>query len=70
MKEFGKGKLHSGSKRGPIVKKRDQALAIAFSEEREKLRKNMKPKKITSKREKMCCPRTGKGKCRCRPNKC
>jgi hypothetical protein len=32
MKEFGKGKLHSGSKKGPIVKSRKQAIAIALSE--------------------------------------
>jgi hypothetical protein len=31
MKEFGKGKLHSG-KKGPIVKSRKQAIAIALSE--------------------------------------
>ena len=32
MKEFGKGKLHSGSKKGPVVKSRKQAIAIALSE--------------------------------------
>lgn len=32
MKEFAEGKLHSGSKKGPEVKKRDQAIAIALSE--------------------------------------
>jgi ribosomal protein L21E len=31
MKEFGKGKLHSG-KKGPVVKSRKQAVAIALSE--------------------------------------
>jgi hypothetical protein len=31
MKEFGKGKLHSG-KKGPVVKSRKQAIAIALSE--------------------------------------
>jgi hypothetical protein len=31
MREFGKGKLHSG-KKGPIVKSRKQAIAIALSE--------------------------------------
>ena len=30
MKEFGKGKLHSG-KKGPVVKSRKQAIAIALS---------------------------------------
>jgi hypothetical protein len=32
MREYGKGKLHSGSKKGPTVKNRKQAIAIAFSE--------------------------------------
>lgn len=32
MKEYGSGKLHSGSKTGPVVKKRKQAIAIAMSE--------------------------------------
>ena len=32
MKEFKKGKLHSGSKKGPVVKSRKQAIAIALSE--------------------------------------
>jgi hypothetical protein len=32
MKEFKKGKLHSGSKKGPVVKSRKQAVAIAMSE--------------------------------------
>jgi hypothetical protein len=30
MGEYGKGKLHSGSKKGPVVKNRDQAVAIAL----------------------------------------
>ena len=34
MSEFKRGKLHSGSKRGPLVKSRPQALAIALSEMR------------------------------------
>lgn len=34
MREFSKGKLHSGSKKGPIVKNRKQAIAIALSEAR------------------------------------
>jgi len=34
MKEFKAGKLHSGSKNGPVVKSRKQAVAIAFSEAR------------------------------------
>lgn len=32
MKEFKSGKLHSGSKRGPLVTSRKQAIAIAMSE--------------------------------------
>ncbi|MDH4292414.1 MAG: DUF6496 domain-containing protein [Dehalococcoidia bacterium] len=32
MREYGKGKLHSGSKKGPTVKSRKQAVAIAMSE--------------------------------------
>jgi hypothetical protein len=34
MKEFKEGKLHSGSKKGPIVKSPKQAVAIGLSEER------------------------------------
>lgn len=32
FKEFGKGELHSGSKKGPLVKTPKQATAIALSE--------------------------------------
>jgi hypothetical protein len=32
MTEFGKGKLHSGSKKGPVVTSQKQAVAIALSE--------------------------------------
>lgn len=32
MGEFKRGKLHSGSKAGPKVKSRKQAIAIAMSE--------------------------------------
>ena len=32
MREFKAGKLHSGSKTGPKVKSRKQAIAIALSE--------------------------------------
>jgi hypothetical protein len=32
MREFKKGKLHSGSKKGPKVTSREQAIAIAMSE--------------------------------------
>lgn len=34
MKEYKSGKLHSGSKQGPKVKNRKQAIAIALSEQR------------------------------------
>lgn len=34
MKEFKEGKLHSGSKHGPEVKSRKQAIAIGMSEGR------------------------------------
>ena len=34
MKEFSEGKLHSGSKQGPEVKSRSQAVAIGLSEAR------------------------------------
>ena len=34
MSKFGKGKLHSGSKSGPRVKSRKQAVAIMLSEKR------------------------------------
>ena len=32
MHEFKAGALHSGSKKGPVVKERKQAIAIALSE--------------------------------------
>jgi hypothetical protein len=32
MKEYKEGKLHSGSKKGPVVKNQKQAVAIAMSE--------------------------------------
>jgi len=32
MSEYKRGQLHSGSARGPIVKSRKQAVAIAMSE--------------------------------------
>lgn len=34
LKEFKSGDLHSGSKKGPVVKSRPQAIAIALSEAR------------------------------------
>lgn len=34
MREFYHGKLHSGSKKGPLVKSRKQAAAIGYAEAR------------------------------------
>ena len=34
MTEFSKGQLHSGSKKGPKVTSRKQAIAIGYSEAR------------------------------------
>jgi hypothetical protein len=34
MHEFKHGELHSGSKKGPLVKSRKQAIAIGLSEQR------------------------------------
>jgi hypothetical protein len=43
MGEFKMGKLHSGSKKGPKVKSRKQAKAIAMSEEgKSKKKRGMK----------------------------
>ena len=36
MKEYKEGKLHSGSKKGPKVSSRKQAVAIALSEARKR----------------------------------
>lgn len=36
MKEFKEGKLHSGSKKGPVVSNPKQGVAIALSESRKK----------------------------------
>lgn len=47
MGEFKRGGLHSGSKKGPKVKSRKQAVAIALSEAREAEEKVGKPKKPT-----------------------
>jgi len=45
MKEYGKGMLHSGSKRGPKVTSRPQAIAIGLSEARKAGEKVPPPKK-------------------------
>ena len=36
MREFTKGKLHSGSKKGPAVTSKKLALAIGYAEARKK----------------------------------
>jgi hypothetical protein len=45
MHEFKEGKLHSGSKKGPIVSNPKQGIAIAISEARKKGMKVPKKKK-------------------------
>lgn len=52
MHEFKEGKLHSGSKSGPKVKSRAQAIAIGLSEERAAGAKIPKPKKASSMKKK------------------
>ena len=39
MHEFKEGELHSGSKKGPVVKNPKQAVAIAMSEQRKASKK-------------------------------
>ena len=39
MKEYKEGKLHSGSKTGPVVKSKKQDVAIALSEARKTKKK-------------------------------
>lgn len=46
LKEYKEGDLHSGSKSGPLVKKRSQALAIALNEARRGVAKHLHPKSI------------------------
>ena len=41
MNEWKAGKLHSGSKKGPVVKSQKQAIAIALSEAK-KARKGLR----------------------------
>lgn len=45
LSEMKEGKLHSGSKKGPIVKNKKQAVAIALSEARKAGSPIKKPKK-------------------------
>lgn len=42
MGEYAEGTLHSGSKKGPVVKKKAQAIAIALSEQSQKDSKTKK----------------------------
>ncbi len=42
MHEYKENKLHSGSKKGPVVKKPKQAIAIALSEARKASKKKSK----------------------------
>lgn len=53
MHEFKQGTLHSGSKKGPVVKSRAQAIAIGLSEERAKSRKTHsgKGQRLSGKKE-------------------
>lgn len=44
MREYKEGKLHSGSKKGPEVTKRKQALAIALSEAKRAAKSHKKKK--------------------------
>jgi hypothetical protein len=44
MHEWGQGKLHSGSKKGPVVKSQKQAVAIALSQGRKASRKRSRKK--------------------------
>ena len=45
MKEFKEGKLHSGSKKGPLVTNPSQAVAIGYSEAKESKKKKKKKMK-------------------------
>lgn len=49
MHKWGQGKLHSGSKHGPIVKSQDQAVAIMLSEKRNEQKHGGKYKSLTDK---------------------
>ena len=45
VEEFAHGKLHSGSKKGPLVKSKAQALAIGYSEQKKEGKMPKKKKK-------------------------
>jgi hypothetical protein len=47
INEYKSGKLHSGSKKGPVVKSEPQAMAIALSEARKRGAKIPKQKKAS-----------------------
>jgi len=44
MSEYKHGELHSGSKHGPVVRSRKQAIAIGLSEQRQRGHSVKKPK--------------------------
>lgn len=44
MDKFAEGELHSGSKKGPVVTSRDQAIAIGLSESGQSKKKKEKKK--------------------------
>jgi Family of unknown function (DUF6496) len=46
LHEFKHGELHSGSKKGPKVKSRKQAIAIALSQARKSKKKTAKGGKV------------------------
>lgn len=52
MHERKRGQLHSGSKKGPVVEKPDQAIAIGLSEARKAGAKVPPPKKKTARKKK------------------
>jgi hypothetical protein len=52
MKEFEAGKLHSGSKKGPVVSNPKQAVAIGLSEARKAGESVSSKKKRKSKKKK------------------
>lgn len=44
MDKFEEGKLHSGSKKGPVVTSKEQAIAIGLSESGQSKKKSKKKK--------------------------